>query len=94
MRARKNEVAVRILGQLLKRAALTASEMARAVGCSPGTASTLLMRMERSGKVIRERHKEGTVVIDQEEGVQRAKYVYRYSLTDEGAERLRYLRNG
>jgi predicted transcriptional regulator len=89
-RARRNETAYAILEAISKRPS-AAREIAERLKAGEANVGTTLRRLWTQGHVKRERLEAGKVLIDKEEEVSRPLYVYRYSLTPRGRERLAWL---
>jgi len=94
MRARWNETSERILSFVAKKNGVKVEDIAQHLGANPSNISTILLRMFRQGCVLRDRVQDGTIMIDRDEGVTHPRYVYVYSVTDRGMERLKYISVG
>lgn len=92
MRNRYRESTAAILGSLSHGPA-NCESCAQACGLHVNNTATLLLRLSRMGHVSRERTQQGTVVIDQEEGISRPRWVYVYTLTPKGLARYKYLKS-
>lgn len=91
MRARWNETTERVLSSL-EGGKSTAEGVSEGLKAGLSTVRTLLLRLTKQGNAEREKTQEGSVVIDREEGIERPRYVYLYSITEKGRGRLAYIR--
>lgn len=89
-RARWGETSEDMLQCLLK-APMTASALADEIETSLENASATLTRLHRQGHVLREKIKEGKITIDKEEKVYRPRWVYSYSISPRGENRLKFI---
>jgi predicted ArsR family transcriptional regulator len=87
MRARKNESTAAIL-QELTRGDGTCQAIAGRLGTKGPKVSMILLHLVRMGQASRKTVHEGEIVVDQDEGISRPRYVYVYSITQKGASRL------
>jgi len=87
MRSGYNETTAAILGALSGKKG-SADAVAKALGMDISTVSSTLLRLFRYGHVDRERVQRGHIVLDEDEGVTRPRYVYLYSMTGAGKKRL------
>jgi predicted transcriptional regulator len=87
MRARYGEKTAKILLALTRRD-MTAAQLAKAVHGRQTSTMTILLRLYQYGQVDRQKTEDGVVVVDRDEGVERPRYVYVYSITDKGHQRL------
>ena len=62
--------------------------VANSLKAKPTTIGTILLRLYKHKYLDRRKVKEGTIVIDEDDGVTRPRYVYLYALTDKGRRRL------
>jgi predicted transcriptional regulator len=91
MRARWNEVTGKILA-LLKREEMDADTVSKHLQSNGTKASVILLKLYRQGSVNRKSVKDGEIVLDKDEDITRPRYVYVYSITDQGLERLSRIR--
>jgi predicted ArsR family transcriptional regulator len=93
--AEKNETTARVLDALSKRPSTT-DALAKRLECSRSNVATILGKLLRAGRVQRERVEIGQPIAIQFSNppVTRPNLVYRYSITEEGLERLEFLTRG
>lgn len=90
MRARWNETTAGVLGALSE-GKKTSEGVAKALRTKLSKTRTTLRRLWEQGNVEREKVQQGTVVVDEEEGIERPRHVYLYSITKKGEGRLAYI---
>jgi predicted transcriptional regulator len=95
MRNRKNKTTCLVLEKLV---ALGGEGTAQAIAVRAGRnipiVSMTLLKLLRDGHVSRRHAREGDIVVDQEEGISRPRYVYVYSITPKGVRRLEVIQKG
>ena len=91
MRARWNETTALVLGAL-EGGKKTSEGIAKALKTNVSKVRTILRRLWEQKNIEREKVEQGVVVVDEEEGVERPRYVYLYSITGKGEARLDYIR--
>ncbi len=87
MRARFGEATHRVLG-CLSGGEGSCLAVAHSLKSKPTTIGTILLRLYKHKYLERHKVKEGIIVIDEDDGVTRPRYVYLYVLTDKGRRRL------
>ena len=87
MRAKFGEATHRVLG-CLSGGEGSCHAVARSLESKPTTIGTILLRLYKYKYLERRKVKEGTIIIDEDDGVTRPRYVYLYALTDKGRRRL------
>jgi len=90
MRLGKGRRAAEIL-HILSRKDATGEAIAKPLKAGNTNIASLLLRLFRSGHVDRKKIQQGTVVLDEEAGLERPRHVYLYSITPKGEERLSWL---
>jgi predicted transcriptional regulator len=90
MRARWNETTAKILGAL-NEGEKTAEGIAHALKTDVSKVRSILRRLWEQKNVEREKRQQGTVVVDKDEGIERPRYVYLYSISEKGQARLAYI---
>jgi predicted transcriptional regulator len=91
--AEKNETTLRVL-ELLARKSMTTDELAASLECSRSNVTAILLKLRKFQRVDRKLVEAGDPVTIQftNPPVQRANVVYVYSITQDGRERMKFLR--
>lgn len=92
MRARKNESTAAIL-EALAAGEASAKKIAATLNTNIPKVSMILLNLTRHGYVSRRSVQEGVIVVDQEEKIERPRYVFLYSITERGVARLDRIQN-
>lgn len=90
MRARKNETTARVLNALLERRG-TAQDLAARLRANVPRISMTLLKLVRSGHATRTVVTHGKIVVDKDEGIERPRRFFLYSITEKGAARLKVI---
>ncbi len=66
----------------------SADQLADGMRCGIGTVRATLLRLVQYGQVSREKVEDGVVVVNVQEGIERPRWIYVYTITDRGHARL------
>lgn len=93
MRARKNETTAKVLRALADRQG-TAQDLAARLGANVPRISMTLLKLIRSGHATRTSVINGKITVDKDEGIERPRYFFFYSITEKGLSRLKTIKVG
>lgn len=91
MRGRKNAVVRPILEVLSKESGLEAYEIAEKGDLEYITTMVTLSRLASQGSIERKKVERGKITVDKEEKIVRPRYVYVYTISQKGIDRLEYI---
>lgn len=91
MRARKNEATLAIL-IALGTGEHSAQTIAAALNTQIPKVSMILLKLVGYGQVTRRKVQDGEITVDADEGVTRPRYIYLYTITGPGHQRIEYLK--
>lgn len=92
--AEKNETTLRVL-ELLARKSMTTDELTTTLECSRSNVTAILLKLLKASRVDRKLVEVGEPVTIQYKNppVQRANVAYVYSITPDGRDRMKFLKN-